>query len=137
MYESVLYIVLLLLILDCIMIPRSGGAIYVVLEGRGSFGAGITFSPGGEQDVQMKGPRMFPDFRCPSASSAPFACVLAEAENNDVLLTAFDPVQGRSGEAASVPVSPAKFFGISRPTARTSRTENSSHHLRTASPYAH
>ena len=87
----------------------SGGPPETVLQAAGVFASGITFSPGGEQDAQAKGPRSFPDFRCPMR--LPMAsCVLAEAEQDNVVFTYFDPVRGRGIEAARVQTSPSKFF---------------------------
>ena len=91
-------------------IPRSGGAAQAVFEAKGAFATGITFSPGGDQDLQLKGPKMFPDFRCPSASPKPFSCILAEAEHDEVVFTFFDPADGRGGEAARLQITPAKLF---------------------------
>ncbi len=88
--------------------PQSGGPGEMVLEAKGAFAAGIAFSAGGEQDSQMKGPRVFPDFRCPSAPRT--SCLLAEAEQDQVVFTTFDPIQGRVGEVARVSTSPARFF---------------------------
>jgi len=88
---------------------QSGGPGETVLDAIGPFASGITFSPGGEQDPQTKGPRAFPDFRCPS--STPMAsCVLAEAEQDNVVFTYFDPLRGRGAEALRVKASPGKFF---------------------------
>src|SRR5262245_29067868 len=86
----------------------SGGPSEIVLEAAGPFASGITFSDGGEQDPQTKGPRSFPDFRCPTLSTA--SCVVAEAEQDNVVFTYFDPVRGRGAEAARVKTSPSKFF---------------------------
>jgi WD40-like Beta Propeller Repeat len=88
---------------------QTGGPGETVLEGVGPFASGITFSPGGEQDPQAKGSRAFPDFRCPS-SSLMASCVIAEAEQDNVVFTYFDPLRGRGGEAMRVKTSPSKFF---------------------------
>jgi Tol biopolymer transport system component len=85
---------------------QSKGGAQQVLEARGTFAAGKTFSPGVGEDTQMKSPRLFPDFRCPSESS----CVLAEAEPDKVVFSFFDPLKGRGDEARSVLLSPARFF---------------------------
>lgn len=86
--------------------PQSSGGAQQVLEAKGTFAAGKTFSPGTGQDPQMKSPRLFPDFRCPSELS----CVLAEAEPDKVVFSFFDPLKGRGDEARSVLLSPARFF---------------------------
>jgi Tol biopolymer transport system component len=89
-------------------IPPSGGSGEIVLEAKGQFASGITFSETGEQDAQMKGPKAFPDFRCPSAQTAP--CLLAEAAQDEIVFTSFDPIKGRGGEAARIRTGPSKFF---------------------------
>jgi Tol biopolymer transport system component len=89
-------------------IPLSGGTAQPVLEANGPFASGITFSTSGEQDPQKKGVKSFPDFRCPSSKSE--SCVLAEAGQNQIVFTFFDPVRGRLGEAARVDASPSRFF---------------------------
>jgi Tol biopolymer transport system component len=88
--------------------PESGGPGQTVLEAAGAFASGITFGAGGDLDSQMKGPRSFPDFRCPSSPTA--SCVVAEAEQDNVVFTYFDPVRGRGIEAARVQTAPATFF---------------------------
>jgi Tol biopolymer transport system component len=87
---------------------RTGGLAHAVLEAGGPFATGVTFSAAGEQDPQMKGQRSFPDFRCPTSTTA--SCVLAEADQDEVVFTFFDPVQGRQVEAARVPATPARFY---------------------------
>jgi Tol biopolymer transport system component len=89
-------------------LPLAGGSSTAVLETGGAFASGITFSFVGEQDTQGKGGRMFPDFRCPSSPRA--LCVLAEAEQNQVVFTSFDPIGGRKTEAAHVRIPPARLF---------------------------
>ena len=86
----------------------SGGPGDVVLEAAGAFKSGISFSPTGEQDPEAKGSRSFPDFRCPTAPSG--SCVVAEAEQDSVVFTYFDPTRGRGMEAARIRTSPSKFF---------------------------
>jgi len=46
----------------------------------------------------------FPSFRCPTHAAA--ACVLAEADDKQVVFTAFDPAQGRKNELAKVQTNP-------------------------------
>jgi Tol biopolymer transport system component len=87
---------------------QTGGSSDVVLEAKGSFAHGVTFTLDGEQDIQRGAARSFPDFRCPVSERA--SCVLAEADQEDILFTFFDPVNGRGSEAARVHASPAKFF---------------------------
>ena len=87
---------------------QSGGSTDAVLEAKGSFAAGVSFTVDGEQDIQTGAARSFPDFRCPSSETA--SCVLAEADHDEILFTFFDPVHGRGSEAARVRALPAKFF---------------------------
>jgi serine/threonine protein kinase len=86
----------------------AGGPAQAVLEASGPFATGVTFSATGEQDPQMKGQRSFPDFRCPSSTTA--SCVLAEADQDEVVFTFFEPAHGRQMEAARVPATPARFY---------------------------
>jgi len=86
----------------------SGGSGDAVLEAKGSFAIGLSFSVDGEQDAQNGGARSFPDFRCPSSETV--SCVLAEADPEEILFTFFDAVNGRRSEAARVRAAPAKFF---------------------------
>jgi Tol biopolymer transport system component len=86
----------------------AGGPSELVLEAAGAFKSGISFSPTGEQDPQGKGLRSFPEFRCPSNPAAP--CVVAEAEQDSVVFTYFDPVRGRGAEAARLRIPPSTLF---------------------------
>jgi Tol biopolymer transport system component len=87
----------------------SVGSNDAVLEAQGSFADGVAFTVDGEQDLQRGAARSFPDFRCPSISKT-VSCVLAEAEQDEIVFTFFDPVRGRGKEAARVRALPAKFF---------------------------
>jgi hypothetical protein len=86
------------------------GVAQAVFEARGMHAAGITFSSRGGQNEQMKGARIFPDFRCPAASLLSVSCVFAEADDDRVSFTPFDPIEGRRGEPVIVSASPARFF---------------------------
>ena len=46
----------------------------------------------------------YPSFRCPSHGSS--GCVLAERGENQIVFTAFDPVQVRKSELVKVPSDP-------------------------------
>lgn len=46
----------------------------------------------------------YPSFRCPLHGGS--TCVLAEAGENQLVFTAFDPLQGRKGELARIPSDP-------------------------------
>jgi hypothetical protein len=54
-----------------------------------------------------------PRFRCPTAPGAP--CVLSERVENQVIFSAFDPVEGRRGEIARVEAEPRRpaFWDLS------------------------
>jgi len=88
--------------------PQSGGLGQTVLEAHGAFASGVTFSATGEQDTEMKEARGFPDFRCPSSPAA--SCIVAEADQDSVIFTQFDPIHGRGSEVARLQASPSKFF---------------------------
>jgi Tol biopolymer transport system component len=79
-------------------VPVSGGTPESVFEARGAFASGISWK---------NREKVFPNFKCP-ASGGP--CVLAEAEEKEVVFTAFDPIQGRTAEFARLPASPEDFF---------------------------
>ena len=53
----------------------------------------------------------YPAFRCPAVPGTP--CVLAEDSQGQVVFTAFDPLQGRRGELARIPVSSFTFWDLS------------------------
>jgi Tol biopolymer transport system component len=89
-------------------LAQSGGTSEKVLEAAGPFASGITFSPGGEQDLESKGARMLPDFHCPLSGTN--SCIVAEASQDSVVFTRFDPAAGRGMEVARVKTSPSKFF---------------------------
>lgn len=44
----------------------------------------------------------YPSFRCPSKTGS--SCVLAEADDEQIVFTSFDPTQGRKAEIAKVPI---------------------------------
>jgi Tol biopolymer transport system component len=52
-----------------------------------------------------------PRFRCPSAGQA--TCVVSERVDNQVVFTAFDPVQGRKGQLASPDLEGAGLWDLS------------------------
>src|SRR5262249_3903148 len=88
-------------------VPRSGGSAEPVFELRGlSFSDTSLGQP--LSGSLRKGPRIFPDFRCPSQAQG--SCVAAEVEQDAVVFTAFDPVQGRKNEVARVSGSPTTLF---------------------------
>jgi Tol biopolymer transport system component len=85
--------------------PAAGGAPEFVLEARGY--------PGSARAPRERGfmltARGQPDFRCPVALSS--SCLLSEIERNQVVFSAFDPIEGRKGETARIDLDPlANFF---------------------------
>jgi Tol biopolymer transport system component len=74
-------------------LPVSGGPSEIVLEAKDY--------PGSVQVPRLRGRLTvhgYPDFRCASAPTGP--CVLAELGKNELVLTRFDPIQGRKEEIA-------------------------------------
>jgi len=89
-------------------VSQSGGLNEEVLEAKGPFAGGVSFTVEGEQDTQKGAARSFPDFRCPSSATA--SCILAEADQEEISFTFFDPMHGRGSEAVRVRGQPARFF---------------------------
>ncbi|MBI4473085.1 MAG: PD40 domain-containing protein [Acidobacteria bacterium] len=79
-------------------VPQSGGPAELVLEAKGAFASGIHSTAGGT----------FPDFRCPSSINS--LCVIAEPQQDEVLFTAFDPIQGRKTELARARIPATRLF---------------------------
>ncbi|MFZ3266358.1 MAG: hypothetical protein WA172_20305 [Terriglobales bacterium] len=75
-------------------VPIAGGPSEAVMDIKGkpwiSYGSAPTDTVGG-----------YPSFRCPLHASA--TCVLAEADDKQIVFTAFDPLQGRKAELVKVP----------------------------------
>jgi Tol biopolymer transport system component len=88
--------------------PQPGGPGEAVFEAHGAFASGVTFSATGEQDPEMREARGFPDFHCPTSAAS--SCIVAEADNDSVAFTQFDPIRGRGNEVARLQASPSKFF---------------------------
>ncbi|MGA9801225.1 MAG: hypothetical protein WBQ68_19570 [Terriglobales bacterium] len=78
-------------------IPLAGGPAEAVMEVSGHPG----ILSGTDPTNSVAG---YPSFRCPAHAAA--ACVLAEAGENQVIFSAFDPVQGRKAELARVAADP-------------------------------
>ncbi len=80
-------------------VPPSGGPAELALELRGAlFSDGLV---GNVPGPQRTGPRNIPDFRCPSTPRA--SCVAAELDQQTMVFTTFDPVNGRQREVARAP----------------------------------
>jgi len=76
--------------------PLGGGPPEAIMEIKGH--PGTQDSPFVQETVGG-----FPSFRCPAHATA---CVLAEADERQVVFSSFDPVQGRKGELAKVQTVP-------------------------------
>ncbi len=75
-------------------IPIAGGPAEAVMEIKGK--PWISYSSDPADTVAG-----YPSFRCPSLATA--TCVLAEADEKQIVFTAFDPLQGRKAELVKVP----------------------------------
>ncbi|MGA7292394.1 MAG: hypothetical protein WBW85_07650 [Terriglobales bacterium] len=75
-------------------VPLAGGPSEAVMDIKGK--PWITY--GSEPTDTVNG---YPSFRCPVRTST--TCVLAEADDKQIVFTAFDPAQGRKAELAKVP----------------------------------
>jgi Tol biopolymer transport system component len=79
--------------------PLAGGAPETVMDIKGRAG-----NSSGSDPLDTVGG--FPSFRCPTLSSA--SCVLAEADETEIVFSSFDPVQGRKAELVKVPTIPER-----------------------------
>jgi len=86
-------------------VPVSGGTPELVLEVKGYPGSAQV--PRERWLPTVKG---YPDFRCPSRLDSTHLCVLSEFDNEQIVFFAFDPLQGRKGELASLDVEPTDTF---------------------------
>jgi Tol biopolymer transport system component len=74
--------------------PVAGGPAEAVMEIKGQ----TWVSSGGDPTNSVGG---YPSFRCPRLAEA--SCVVAEADDKQIVFSAFDPVQGRKSDLAKVP----------------------------------
>ena len=74
-------------------VPVSGGAPEAVLQVKGYPGSARV-----PRDRWLPTSRGYPDFRCPSPASSARPCVLSEIKDDQLLFSAFDPLEGRKGE---------------------------------------
>jgi dipeptidyl aminopeptidase/acylaminoacyl peptidase len=95
-------------------IPGSGRLMRVpVVGGAPEFVAEVKGYPGSARmprERWLPTARGYPDFRCSSAPVSEHACVLAEAEGDRIVFSAFDPLQGKRREVASVQIDPIDSF---------------------------
>ena len=78
-------------------VPVSGGAPEFVAEVNGYPGSARM-----PRERELPSARGYPDFRCPSIPISGRPCVLAEAKGDHLVFSAFDPLQGKQGEVASM-----------------------------------
>ena len=78
-------------------VPVSGGVPETVLEVQGYPGSARI-----PRAIWLPTSRGYPDFRCPSAAASARPCVLSEVKGDQLLFTAFDPLEGRRGELESL-----------------------------------
>jgi Tol biopolymer transport system component len=86
-------------------IPVSGGPSQVVLKVEGYPGSAQVAPQGGRL-----GTRGYPDFRCPSKPAAP--CILAERGRDQIVFSAFDPVDGKKRQVAKVEFDPYSVWSF-------------------------
>lgn len=86
-------------------IPASGGIPESIFEVKGYPGSAQV-----PRERWLPSARGYPDFRCPSLSALSRLCVLSEMNQDQVVFSAFDPIQGRKGELARLDVDPSDSF---------------------------
>jgi Tol biopolymer transport system component len=86
-------------------VSASGGTLESVFEVKGYPGSAQV-----PRERWLPSARGYPDFRCPSVPDLSRSCVLAEANQDQVVFTAFDPIQGRKGQLARLDVDPSDSF---------------------------
>lgn len=83
----------------------SGGAPEFVLEVKGYPGSARVL-----RERWLPTARGYPDFRCPSLPPKGTSCILVEVDQEQVVFSAFDPLQGKRGELARLDIEPADTF---------------------------
>jgi eukaryotic-like serine/threonine-protein kinase len=109
-------------------IPVAGGTPEPVLRVSGYPG-----SARAPRERWLPSARGYPDFRCSSGMPAAHSCVLAEANPQEIMFSAFDPKLGRLGELAKVNIEPSdSFWDLSPDGSRIAfgKLENQSSHIR-------
>ena len=86
-------------------IPASGGPPESVFEVKGYPGSAQV-----PRERWLPSARGYPDFRCPFHPTLSRPCVLVEVNQEQVVFSGFDPVQGREGELARFDVDPSDSF---------------------------
>jgi len=83
-------------------VPVSGGVPETVVEVKGYPGSARV-----PRERWLPTSRGYPDFRCPSPAGSVRPCVLGEVKGDQLLFTAFDPLEGRKGELESLEFGPS------------------------------
>ncbi|MFL6436123.1 MAG: hypothetical protein ACJ71Q_00970 [Terriglobales bacterium] len=109
-------------------VPVSGGAPEFVTDVNGYPGSARM-----PRERELPSARGYPDFRCTSIPISGRPCVLAEAKGDHLVFSAFDPLQGKQGEVASMEIDPIdSFWDLSRDGTRIAlgRCEAADSHVR-------
>jgi WD40 repeat protein len=86
-------------------VSASGGTPESVFEVKGYPGSAQV-----PRERWLPSARGYPDFRCPSLPALSRPCVLSEDNQDALVFSAFDPIQGRKGELARLDVDPSDSF---------------------------
>lgn len=86
-------------------IPASGGTPETVFEVKGYPGSAQV-----PRERWLPSARGYPDFRCPSLPPLSRPCVLGEVNQDQLVFSAFDPLQGRKDELARLDIDPSDSF---------------------------
>jgi len=84
-------------------VPMSGGSPEVLVEAKGYPG-----SARAPRERLLPSARGYPDFRCPAVPSD--TCILAEADQNQIVFSVLDPVRGTKGELTRLDIDPSDTF---------------------------
>jgi Tol biopolymer transport system component len=86
-------------------IPVSGGPPESVFEVKGYPGSAQV-----PRERWLPSARGYPDFRCPSLPGSLRPCIVSEVNQEQIVFSGFDPIQGRKGELARLDVDPSDSF---------------------------
>jgi len=84
-------------------VPVSGGVPEAVLEVKGYPGSARI-----PREHWLPTSRGYPDFRCPSPGASARPCILGEVKGDQLLFSAFNPLEGRKDELESLEFGPAR-----------------------------
>ena len=88
-----------------VRIPVSGGPPESVFEVKGYPGSAQV-----PRERWLPTARGYPDLRCPSLPGSLRPCIVSEVNQEQIVFSGFDPIQGRQGELARLDVDPADSF---------------------------